>query len=221
MTKNCLFSLYNSYSDHPVFCNDTTDWVDVPLGSVSSLAPPKEYRPCRLEWTNLQMLQSDQSCIRFTAASGGPIYFALSSVPSNTDTWYYLRISKVDWSYQTFWQTFQDDVTVYKGKTNLDYATDADGAVALGDAKLFQSFIICSEYAQDSDTDIYKTRITYGKIAAGNINWRFNTIFSLARCYLCWRWCAKFLPCLRRWRRTHATLFLFIWLWRVQSTGRW
>ena len=41
------------------------------------------------------MLISDQSCVRFTAASAGPIYFALSQVPSLPDTWYYLRIAKV------------------------------------------------------------------------------------------------------------------------------
>ena len=42
-----------------------------------------------------KVLIYEQSCVRFTAASAGPIYFALSQVPSVLDTWYYLRIAKV------------------------------------------------------------------------------------------------------------------------------
>ena len=58
---------------------------------------------------------------------------------------------------------------MYKGTTNLDYATDADGAVGLEDPDLFQSFIICSEHARVSETDQRLiTRITYGKIGAGD-----------------------------------------------------
>lgn len=78
-----------------VECDDTIDWVTTPLAFVRSINPPTEYVPCNLQWSNLQMLMSDQSCIRFTAASAGPIYFALSAVPSLPETWYYLRIARV------------------------------------------------------------------------------------------------------------------------------
>lgn len=78
-----------------VDCTDTTDWVDTPLAFVSSVDTSTEYIPCNIKWRNLQMLMSDNSCIRFTAASAGPIYFALSAVPSLSKTWYYLRIAKV------------------------------------------------------------------------------------------------------------------------------
>ena len=76
-------------------CNDTVDWVSTPLATVRSLSPPDQNLPCNLKWSNLQMLMSDQSCVRFTAASAGPVYFALSAVPSDLKTWYYIRISQV------------------------------------------------------------------------------------------------------------------------------
>ena len=44
---------------------------------------------------------------------------------------------------------------------------DASGAVALEDPNIFQSYIVCSEYARDERDDILKTRLTYGKVAAG------------------------------------------------------
>ena len=43
---------------------------------------------------------------------------------------------------------------------------DASGAVALEDPNIFQSYIVCSEYAPNDDK-IWKTRLTYGKVAAG------------------------------------------------------
>ena len=78
-----------------VLCNDTVDWVSTPLATVHHLSPKAQYLPCNLKWSNLQMLMSDQSCVRFTVASDGPVYFALSAVPSNPETWYYTRISEV------------------------------------------------------------------------------------------------------------------------------
>ena len=65
---------------------------------------------------------------------------------------------------------FQDEVTVYKGNHILSASTDADGAVALGNENLFQSFIICSEYSTAKDVNGFDTRtikLTYGKISAG------------------------------------------------------
>lgn len=58
---------------------------------------------------------------------------------------------------------------MYKGTTNLDYSTQADGAVGLGDPDLFQSYVVCSEHYRESGINqILRTRITFGKIAAGN-----------------------------------------------------
>ena len=71
------------------------DWVGVPLATVTSLNPPTEYLPCNMDWSNHQMLISDSSCVRFTAASKGPIYFGLSAVPDKLSTWYYFRITSV------------------------------------------------------------------------------------------------------------------------------
>ena len=76
-------------------CTDKTDWVDTPLAQVFPIRENSKFTPCNLEWSNLQMLMSHKSCIRFTAASAGPIYFALSAIPSLPDTWYYLRIARV------------------------------------------------------------------------------------------------------------------------------
>ena len=71
------------------------DWVGSPLAIVTSLTPPTEFLPCNMEWSNHQMLMSDRSCVRFTAASKGPIYFGLSAVPDKLSTWYYIRITSV------------------------------------------------------------------------------------------------------------------------------
>ena len=49
----------------------------------------------------------------------------------------------------------------------LEASTDANSAVGLGNENLYQSFIICSEHVQD-DEGTTKTKLTYGKIAAGN-----------------------------------------------------
>ena len=86
-----------------VECNDTTDWVRTPLAFVSPINPPEEYLPCNIKWRNRQQLMSDKSCVRFTAASEGPIYFALSQVPSLLETWYYLRIARVCVYQRTFY----------------------------------------------------------------------------------------------------------------------
>ena len=78
-----------------VDCTDKKGWVDTPLAEVHKIRESSKFFPCNLEWSNLQMLMSHKSCIRFTAASAGPVYFAVYFVPSLPDTWYYLRIAKV------------------------------------------------------------------------------------------------------------------------------
>ena len=117
------------------------------------------------------MLMSHKSCIRFTAASAGPIYFALSAVPSFPDTWYYLRIARVGaYLYKNFCVNFflQDGVTVYRGRELAGASTSEPGAVGLQDPNIFQTYIVCSEYDQaPDDENIWKTRLTYGKVAAG------------------------------------------------------
>ena len=55
----------------------------------------------------------------------------------------------------------QEDVTVYKGNEKLSHQTTATGAVGLGDANLFQSFMVCSNYATDY------TALTFSKVKAG------------------------------------------------------
>ena len=55
-------------------------------------------------------------------------------------------------------------MTAYKGNKKLAYETDATGAVGLGDASIFQSFMVCSEYSPT------RTRLTFSKVAAGEKN---------------------------------------------------
>ena len=50
---------------------------------------------------------------------------------------------------------------MYKGDKKLAHETDATGAVGLGDASLFQSFMVCSEYNPT------RTRLSFSKVAAG------------------------------------------------------
>ena len=57
-------------------------------------------------------------------------------------------------------------MSVYKGDKLLDASTDATEAVSLGNEKLFQSYIICSEY-EVSEANGIETKLTYGKIGAG------------------------------------------------------
>ena len=58
----------------------------------------------------------------------------------------------------------QKAVTAYKGEKKLAYETDATGAVGLGDASIFQSFMVCSEYSPT------RTRLSFSKVAAGAWN---------------------------------------------------
>ena len=60
-----------------------------------------------------------------------------------------------------FDEILQEDVTVYKGDKKLAHETDATGAVGLGDASIFQSFMVCSEYSPT------RTRLSFSKVAAG------------------------------------------------------
>ena len=55
-------------------------------------------------------------------------------------------------------------MTAYKGNKKLAYETDATGAVGLGDASIFQSFMVCSEYSPT------RTRLSFSKVAAGAWN---------------------------------------------------
>ena len=75
--------------DSETRCLDEVDMVNVPLATVTKLDAQQEHVPCNTDWNNNQMLMSDRSCVRFTAASDGPIYFALSAVPKRNETWYY------------------------------------------------------------------------------------------------------------------------------------
>ena len=74
---------------------DSVDWLDTPLAVVKSFQTPDSFLPCNVKWSNLHMLMNDNSCVRFTAASAGPIYFVLSAIPASFDTWYYFRITNV------------------------------------------------------------------------------------------------------------------------------
>ena len=82
-----------------ILCADddanSVDWLNTPLAVVKSLELPTTYVPCNVQWSNLHMLVDDDSCVRFTAASSGPIYFVLSAIPATFDTWYYFRITNV------------------------------------------------------------------------------------------------------------------------------
>ena len=55
-------------------------------------------------------------------------------------------------------------MTAYKGNKKLAYETDATGAVGLGDASIFQSYMVCSEYSPT------RTRLSFSKVAAGAWN---------------------------------------------------
>ena len=73
----------------------SVDWLNTPLAIVKSLDIPTTFVPCNVQWSNLHMLVDDDSCVRFTAASSGPIYFVLSAIPAKFETWYYFRITYV------------------------------------------------------------------------------------------------------------------------------
>ena len=66
----------------------------------------------------------------------------------------------------------QESVTVYKGDKKLAYETDATGAVGLGDASIFQSFMVCSEYNST------RTRLSFSKVAAGAKRFFLKMLFS-------------------------------------------
>ena len=94
---------FSNLQDMGVNCSNddanSVDWLDTPLAIVKSLETPTTFVPCNVQWSNLHMLVDDDSCVRFTAASSGPIYFVLSAIPATFETWYYFRITNV--SYQT------------------------------------------------------------------------------------------------------------------------
>ena len=90
---------FNNLQNMGVSCADddanSVDWLKIPLAIVESLETPTTFVPCNVRWSNLHMLVDDDSCVRFTAASSGPIYFVLSAIPAKFDTWYYFRITYV------------------------------------------------------------------------------------------------------------------------------
>ena len=61
----------------------------------------------------------------------------------------------------------QDGVTVYRGRELTRASTSESGAVGLEDPNIFQTYIVCSEYDKSADDENWKTRLTYGKVAAG------------------------------------------------------
>jgi len=129
---------------------DSVDWLDTPLAVVKSIKAPDSFLPCNVKWSNLHMLYDDNSCVRFTAASAGPIYFVLSAIPASDDTWYYFRITN-------------EEITAYKGDKKLKWETHASGAVGLGASNLFQSFVVCSEYSTE------RTKLSFSKIKADEV----------------------------------------------------
>ena len=56
----------------------------------------------------------------------------------------------------------------------MDASTDATEAVSLGNEKLFQSYIVCSDHSEKGtvDNNAVSTRLTYGKIKSG----KYSTI---------------------------------------------
>ena len=86
----------------------------------------------------------------------------------------------------------QDGISMYKGKQQKAF-TDATGAVALEDPNIFQTYIVCSEYGKDAAGGTeWKTRLTYGKVAAGSL---MGVLFSIiySRCYIHTRHCSEHL----------------------------
>ena len=73
----------------------------------------------------------------------------------------YVLLEKGHLSFQIDKSKLQKAVTAYKGNKKLAYETDATGAVGLGDASIFQSFMVCSEYSPT------RTRLSFSKVAAG------------------------------------------------------
>ena len=93
---NTTYSFEDITENDDRYDDGDVDWVGAPLATVTTLSlQNKEFLPCNMEWSNTQMLMSDNSCVRFTAASEGPIYFGLSAVPDKFSTWYYFRIATV------------------------------------------------------------------------------------------------------------------------------
>ena len=57
---------------------------------------------------------------------------------------------------------------MYRGRELTRASTSEPGAVGLEDPNIFQTYIVCSEYDKAADDEnIWKTRLTYGKVEAG------------------------------------------------------
>ena len=87
-------------------CDIWVHWASYQLNQFKMCAAKWGHKFChsiRKRTHKCLIPQKDLSCSRFTAASDGPIYFALSTVPDRRDTWYYFRISPVGREYYYYW----------------------------------------------------------------------------------------------------------------------
>ena len=160
LNKQEAFALFQN----DISCEHDIDWIDRPLAKVlpSSKLEKPAYHSCSIQWTNSHMLNpsKDNGCIRFTAASEGPIYFSAAAIPARPDTWYSVRISS-------------NDVTVYKGKDRMKQETHDISAVGLGSLNIYQTYFICLEHnpgkisvgRKKRATSTASLHITYGKLS--------------------------------------------------------
>ena len=154
-----------AFFENDIICGNDVDWINRPLAKVmemdKSIQP--NYHSCNIRWTHSRMFNpsKEDGCIRFTAASEGPIYFSTAAVPARPDSWYTVRISS-------------EDVTVYKGSKKLKQETNDVSAVGLGSLNIYQTYFVCLKHTPGKVSVSRRKRqtvqratmnIIYGKLA--------------------------------------------------------
>ena len=154
-----------AFFENDISCENDIDWINRPLGKVlkHNKSVQQNYHSCNIKWSNSHMFNpsKDNGCIRFTAASEGPIYFSAAAVPARPDSWYSVRISS-------------QDVTVYKGFERLKQETSDISAVGLGSLNIYQTYFICLKHfpgkvsissRRKKSVERASMNIIYGKLA--------------------------------------------------------
>ena len=145
-------------------CENDIDWINRPLAKIlkHESLDKRRLQSCNIKWSNSQMFNpsKENGCIRFTAASEGPIYFSASAVPARRESWYNVRISTMN-------------VTVWKGTKRLKQMTNDLSAVGLGSINIYQTYFVCLQYSDGLShvsgrkkrfAHRKNTKIMYGKL---------------------------------------------------------
>ena len=87
--------------------------------------------PCNPKWSNRQQISisNNSSCMYFQAASAGSLFVIFAGLPSNFQTWYYIRISRNGVSFYQAMKIMKVDNQIKIG--------------SLGSEKLYEPYFIC------------------------------------------------------------------------------